>query len=256
MTRVITWCAGFGAFSLCAIALLLPVELHAQAAAASAPTTELAVLRAQLETTRQFQDSFISMGQWVLASAVGVAFAIAAFSWSSNRIAYERERDFLRQEAQTMRDQIATTIENEVLAVAERLEKTIASKQLDIQEAVEKALKSKFSSLESKISAVNERVLDLLADSMEREAIESLAKQSYAWALYKYCELLDLIVERKTDHYEAGDVLDEIRKIVELPQFEPDADSVSKLTEALKRLPTRYHAVAETLTAKVKTRLA
>jgi hypothetical protein len=232
---------------------LLCIDAAAQAGtAASAPSSELAVLRAQLETTRQFQDSFMNMVQWTLGSAIAVALALAGFGWYTNRANYDRDRRALEQEAETLKASIAATVSTEVMKVAQSLESTMTARQLFIQQAVEKTFQPKLTAISEQAKNLKGEVFDLKASSLEREAEEAREKENYKWAIYKYCELLDLCVARDTDFYEAADALDSIRDIVRRPNLVMDSDTVNSTVETLKRLPAKHHAACEPLIEALK----
>lgn len=243
------------------IALVGATEVIAQTSAASTappntPATEVAVLKAQLETIRQYQDRFISMAQWSLGTVIGLALALAAFSWYNNKTSYERDRDVLRQESKLLSEEVRAALLEEVRRASRDLDSGLEKRQSTIQNAIEKNLESKTEKLGSRMARLNDDLLELKSDAVEREAKESEETGAYRWAIYKYCELLDLSVKRQTDSYEAGDTLDAMRKILDKPGIALDADSVTDAVEALKRLPPRYHAAAEGLIQRLKRGLA
>ena len=238
------------------IALMGSMAAFAQTDSANTPAAELAVLKAQIETMREYQDQFLSMAQWSLGTVFGLALALAAFSWYTNKTSYERDRDALRQEIKALNDEARAAVLEEIRKASRDLESGLENRQSTIQKAIEKTLDGKTEKLATRISKLNEEVLELKSKSVEREAQESERLGNYRWAIYKYCEFLDLCVKRQTDHYEAGDTLDAIRKILEKPDIRLDADTVTEAVEALKRLPSRYHTAAEGLTERLKKAVA
>jgi hypothetical protein len=227
-------------------------EVLAQANIANTPAAEVAVLKAQLETMRQYQDRFISMAQWSLGTVIGLAFALAAFSWFNNKTSYERDRDALRQASKNLSDEVRAALLEEIRQASRDLDRGLENRQSTIQKAFEKVLDARIEKLTARIAKLNDELLELKSNAVQREAEESEKTGTYPWAIYKYCELLELSVRRQTDHYEAGDTLDAIRKILDKPGLALDADIVTGAVETLKRLPPRYHAAAEGLIQLLK----
>jgi hypothetical protein len=241
---------------LCVITVFFAVEVLAQSAPMISAPTDIAILKAQLEMTRQFHDSFITMAQWTLSSAIGIAFAIAAFSWYNNKVSYERDRDFLRQEAQALKDQVRITAEQESKQILLNLHEALTEKQAAIQEAVDKSLQSKIAQVNSRIGTISSNLLALEYKIVKQEAEEAFKIKNYNGAHYKYCELLDISVKNGSHHYEASEILDEVKNIQAMSDFRPDADTVNRLVETVKRLPAQHHPFAEFLIDELKNKVA
>lgn len=232
--------------------LFLSAPSNAQPSPAGTPSGDVAVLKAQLETTRQFQDSFMSMAQWTLGTAVAVALALAAFSWYGNKASYERDRDALRREIDALKKELSATVLTEVEKTSRRIDESLATRETAIRTATEKALQPKLDRLQASVAEVASDVLDLQASAVEAEARDAQERKRYCWAIVKYSEFLDLCVKRQTDFYEASDVIDEIRKIVKLPDAALDADTVNTAVASLNRLPKVHHAATESLIESLK----
>jgi hypothetical protein len=231
----------------------MPVFVTAQVNKPPAePQTEVVALRAQLETMRSYQDRFIAIVLWALGTVITIALGLAAFGWYTNKTTYERDRDALRQERETLRHELRALLSDEIRRVSQELTASLSEREKSASQATEKSLDAKLEKLNSRMNSIAGDVLDVQHDTVVREAEEALRDKRYAWALYKYSESLESSVKRRADHYEVGDTLDEMRKILDIPDVSLDADAVTTTVEALKRLPTRYQAAAESLIRRVK----
>lgn len=238
------------------ILLIAPVVVCAQVAApATAPLSnqaeELRVLKAQLSTTQEYQDQFISMVQWSLGAVLAMALGLAAFNWYSSKASYERDIASLRQENNALHAELSALIKAETEASSRRLIEALSERQADIQAAVAEALDPKLANHSSDISELRGNVLDLRYDLTEREAEDAVRDKSYAWAIYKYVDLLDISVKNGSHRYQVGDILDEIRELLDNPATSLSADHVTRAVEGLKRLPQRYQSAAQNLIPRI-----
>ena len=236
--------------------VILAAHAHAADAPASAPTalqtTETAVLKAQLETMRQFQDSFMSMGQWTLGGVIAAALALGVFGWHTSKANYERDRDALQREAQALRDATHSALKNGIQQAAKNLDDALGARQTAIQQAVEKVVQARVNGLLATIGSLEDEVLELKAAALEAEADAAVVKKNFGWAVRQYGQLLVLQTKAGTDEYEAADILDKLRSIVKVPGTSLDAETVNNVVEALLRLPKRHHAASEPLIEDLK----
>jgi hypothetical protein len=237
--------------------MLFCFDAYAQASgAASAPSVEVQVLKAQLESMRSFQDSFMSMAQWALGTAIAVVLSLAAFSWFTSKSNYERDRDLLKQQAQALKDEIAVQLQKELLASRQSLESGLAARQGTIQKAVEAAVNPKIQAAQSAAKDALDLSLEMKASAVFEEAKAAQNHKRYEQAVYKYCQALEIYIKRQTDLYEASDALDAINEILKTPGISMDADTVTSAVEILQRLPKQHHPVSESLIARLKKALA
>lgn len=240
---------------LAALTMVIPNASATEKAANSQTTnqaSEIAILKAQLDTTRQMQDSFLSMAQWTLGSAIVVALALAVFGWHTNKINYDRDREAIQSESKSVRESLNIAVREGLHESSLSLENTLSKRQNEIQQAVERVLQGKINALSSTISSVKDDVLGIQAEFIEKEANDAVDKKRFGWAVYQYGLLLDIYVKRNTDHYEASDVLDKLFKIVRTPSISLDADTVNKIVTTLQRLPKSHHAACEPLISELK----
>jgi hypothetical protein len=214
-------------------------------------TEELRVLKTQIATTQEYQDQFISIVQWSLGAVLAMALGLAAFNWYSSKASYERDIQSLRQENRALHAELTALIRTEADASAKRLTDGLSARQVEIQAAVSKALEQKLAKQSSDISEVKTDVLDLQYRETQREAKEAARDKNYSWAIYTYSELLGISVRQGSDHYQVGEILDEIGKLLDNPATALSADNVTEVVESLKRLPQRYQAAAQNLIPRI-----
>ncbi len=239
-----------------ALMLIAAAVVSAQVTAPASPspnpqTEELQVLKAQLATTEAYQDQFVSMVQWSLGAVLAMALGLAAFNWYTSKASYERDIASLRLENRALHAELSALIKADIEASAKRLIEGLSDRQADIQAAVAKALDPKLSKHSSDISQLRSDVHELQYELIEREAEDAARDKSYAWAIYKYCDLLDISVQNRSDHYQVGAILDAIGKLLDNPATSLSADNVTHAVEALKRLPQRYQAAAQNLIPRI-----
>lgn len=244
-------------FTFSALMALTCVDVYAQASgSASAPSAEVQILKAQLESMRLFHDSFVSMAQWALGTAIAVVLSLAVFSWFTSKTNYERDRDLLKQQAQSLKDEIAIQLQKELLESRQALEAGLVTRQATIQKAVEAAINPKIQAAHLAAQEANDLARELKADAEFNEAKVAQKDKRYEWAVYKYCLALEIYVKRQTDFYQASDALDAINEILKTPGVSMDTDTVTSAVETLQRLPKQHHAVTESLITRLKKALA
>lgn len=242
--------SAFAGLLLTLNAMLQPA-LAQQHAPAVTPT-EVVALRAQLDIVRDYQDRFVGIVMWSLGAVVTMTIGLLAFGWYTNKTNYERDRDAVRQERETLRHELRAFLSDEIRRVTQEVNGSIAENEKAIQQRVEKTALASIQKLSSKLDSTTARILEIEHDNLEREAKEALKEKNPRWAVYKYCELLDSSVRRQADHYEVPDILDSIKSALATPGIKMYADDVTNTVEALNRLPAKYQAASERLVEIVK----
>ena len=134
----------------------------------------------------------------------------------------------------------------------QELRSTISESEKPLQERLEKLIETKLKSMVSRVSDLKDSVLELSHENLERDAKDAMRDKRYSWAVYKYCAMLDSSVKRETDYYEVPDILDSMKKALEMPGVKMYADDVTTTVDALKRLPAKYQVASEKLIDLVK----
>ena len=250
--------ARYSVVNILVVAVLTAISCgaFAQSNAPSVSASEIALLRSQLETMRFFHDSFMSLAIWALGTAVAIVLALTVFSWFTNKSNYERDRDLIRQQTAALREELAGLLVQKIADARQELEKNLSGRQVAIRQELERALQPKLDKLHAEIGDATEVALELKAQLEMQEGDQAAGNQRYQWAIYKYCEVLDIFVKLRTDFYEAAEVLDKIGKIVKIAGISLDADTVNSTVQTLQRLPKQHHAVVEELIPRIKKALA
>jgi len=149
---------------------------------------------------RQMQDSFLSMAQWTLGSAIAVALALAAFAWHTNKSNYERDRETVRSEAAATRDTLEALLKAKLTESQAALDASLTSRQDEIRTSVEKACNQ---SLPFASDIVQ---FETMSTSCKRKRWRKrrtmVLPKACSLAVYRYGQVLDLYVKRHTDDYE------------------------------------------------------
>lgn len=206
---------------------------------------EVAVLTAQLQTMQAYQDQFISIVSWSLAAVLAMALGLAAFNWYSSRTSYDRDIQALRQENKALHAELSAIISRETEQASARISEQLAKRQSEIQAALSKMF-------DPKISDLKNGILNLEFNFTRLEAENAATSKSFAWAVYKYCRLLEISVRQGSDHYEVGEILDRIGDLVDKPETSLTADNVTDAVEVLKNLPRRYQTAADNVIPRIR----
>ncbi len=187
---------------------------------------------------------------------VAIVLALTVFSWFTNKANYERDRDLIRQQTAALREELAGLLVQKIADARQELEKDLSSRQVAIRQELERAFQPKLDNLQAEIRAAADVALELKGQLEVQEGDQAANDKRYQWAIYKYCEVLDIYVKRRTDFYQAAEVLDKIGRIVKIPGVSLDADTVNSTVQALQLLPKQHHAVVEELIPRIKKALA
>lgn len=222
------------------------------AASGNAQATEVAVLRAQLETTKQFHDSYMTVTVSALGTAIAIVLALAAFSWFTSKSNYERDRAFLEEKVAALRRELDTLVQERTSQLQKELADSLDARQAGIQKAVEASTAPKITALSAKVEKVRSTALDLQIGNQLETAKRSVAAHLYDYAITEYCEAIRLHVERGSDSYMAGDIFDKIHAVLKMPDVKMSADNLTDAVGILEALPKEHRHLAEQLVQRLK----
>lgn len=225
--------------------------LPASSSASSETSQELQVIKAQIQTTKDYQEQFLSVVEWSLSAVLAMALGLAAFNWYTSKITYERDIQSLHQENKSLHAELTALLKTETEAAAKLLNDQMSNRQAEIQAAIETLLDQKLSKHASALDNLKYELLDLKFQHIKGEAKRAITEKQFGWAIYKYCDLLDVTIEKGSYYYEIGDALDAMGEILDKPETKLSSDYVTKAVETLKRLPQRYQAAAQNLIPKI-----
>ncbi|QCF24595.1 hypothetical protein [Hydrocarboniclastica marina] len=212
---------------------------------------EIALLTAQIASMENYQSQLISIVIWSLSSVIAMALGLAAFNWYTSKVSYEREMQALNQESDAKLQEMHSALKTSVDEYSKKLVADLDSKSDEIKNAAIKEIQKRIESLTLSLKEQKSRILKLEYDNKERLAEEAMGKGRLEWSVYQYCDLLAISVEQGSDHYQVGEILDEISKALDDPKISMSSDDVSRTIAALKNLPKRHQAAAENIIPKV-----
>lgn len=208
---------------------------------------EILLLKVQLQTTREYQQQFLSVVLWSLGSIIALAVGLAAFNWYSSKISYERELEALSRENRGFQSELKALLQHEIDEKSSTLIERLDDRQSDIESTVRNVLEKQLSELSSQIGGLKKRLVGLEYNDIERQAEAAVAEKRYSWAIYKYADLILVSIAQGPDHYEATEIIDRIREILDKHKPTLSANDVSHATESLKKLSGSLAAPAEGL---------
>jgi len=185
---------------------------------------EIAVLRGQLETMRQYDQRLLTTVYWSLGGLLTVAVLLIGFGWYANFRVYERDKAALS-------DALRLDFENKVSIIQKELQATTAE-GIDRAEkaavsAAESAARALRSELSNQLSRVNKTIHKIQYDLLRREAEEWIQKKVPKNVLRTYGQMLDTSLH--LDAFWVSQALDGMHsalakfKEVTNPALQPDA---------------------------------
>ena len=224
----------------------------ASAASHPLPSTEVAVLRAQLETTKQFHDAYMTVTVWALGTAVAIVLALALFSWFTSKSNYERDRAFLEEKVTQLRAEISTLSEKASSQIQTETTAALESRQAAITKSIEASIAQKLTSLSRRITESKGLALDLHIAAKLEKASQSVGQKMYDFAIVEYCEAISLQVQRGSDSYLAGDVFDKINETLRVPGLSISADNLTDAIATLEALPVAHKHITDSMIPRLK----
>ncbi|MDP1550585.1 MAG: hypothetical protein Q8L97_10585 [Nitrosomonas sp.] len=213
---------------------------------------EIAVLRAQLESIEKYQDQILSVVLWSLGAVIAMSLGLAAFNWFANKVSYERDIQAIKQETQAGVSVLEAQLKSEIGQETQKITSEIGAREESMKIAIIKELSKRIDAQTRVIDKQAKEILDLQFENVEREAEDSVAKKRYEWAIYKYCDLLNISVKQGSYSYQAGEILDKISQILDKPEVSLSSDNVTKAIETFSNLPPSHLTAAQNLIPKIK----
>ncbi|WP_313442759.1 hypothetical protein [Stenotrophomonas sp.] len=204
--------------------------------ASQAAKQEVALLRAQLQYSKDFQDSLLSTVYWALGGTFVLVGLLLGFGWFANFKVYER-------------DKIAMKTELEALIIAKITDlniSSVVSEEVKLASARgEAATMASMTQISNALEAISEKVFRI---ELARLKLKMESNASDSMALTDALGVMELCVLRDPD--ELPDVmrfmLNKIEKGGKLT-----AGEITRVSKVLDRLPAHYGALSEKLRAKV-----
>ena len=201
-----------------------PQSASAPAAGTSPPLhqTELAVVKAELEITRKFQEQLLSTVFWSLGTLAAVAVLLVGYSWWNNsrnydrdKISFEREiRSLLTEAAAKLSDEqraaIKTTLDSLDRKLGERTREAEAKLSSSTTAAIEASgqqITAQLTQIKASLAGVRTELDKLHLAAHLQDHLKTRAGGSYRNALQDSVTALEMAL-KIGDQYEVGNVLD------------------------------------------------
>jgi hypothetical protein len=129
---------------------------------------ELAIMQAELQTLRSFQDRLLMTVYWALGTVASIAFLLVGFGWFANFRIYERDKDALGRELHTLVDQRLHELKSSLEAQTSEATSDLSASQSQQHEGLRKEIDGRLSeemkSTKSLISASERNEADCRKD--------------------------------------------------------------------------------------------
>jgi len=240
---------------LCSLAYAAPIDktpaakpvVEAKAESTDTRHEEIVVLKAQVETMREFIHHILATVYWSLASVVVIAVVLVGFGWFTNYKLHERELTSLRQE-------LMNSLESRVNAFSSDFTK---KSQLSIEQLTAQSVNAATRKIEQSISSVR-RELESCRQSISQLRIESLNAEARYWELknipanvfFANLRMLKLAIGTKSDT-EIGSALESMRHVLEGGTSLYHVH-IPMVVELMNSLPDKYSPQAEALRFALK----
>lgn len=186
------------------------------------PDTEVAVLRAQLETMRQYDQRLLETVYWSLGGAGAIVLLVVGLGWYTNFRLHERDRAALKKELLASLSEEARTTAKEAV---DRMQVDVKIIQMDL-------LELEATSWEAK--GVYENAL-----KNHVRMIETTRSIGYDRAVARTLEKMQRVLKARVKQF--TDLPSEIPK----PEF--SAQLSLEITEMLENLPKGYSVIADNI---------
>jgi hypothetical protein len=206
-------------------------EVVTSVATAPAQEIDVAVLQAQLETIREYNDRLLSTVHWSLGTVAGVAVLLVGFSWFTNNRSYERDKEALNKELTGVIKSEISDQTHELRGEIFELMKSTAQREVALVTIDMENLRQEFKHWESDF-------LDLRYDSAKLNALYWELRGNPGAALTQYIRMLKMTTHLESDHY----VNTALRGITESLKKEAGILSyeVPAINERLDALPNKF----------------
>ena len=185
---------------------------------------KLAVLQAQLNLMREYDQRLLNTVYWSLGGMGGVILLVIGLGWYTNFRLYTRELD-------TLRDSLKREIQ--------------ATLRAEMSDAAEKAGRDAVREIESTVRTLGRDMKFMKYDLLKTEAERWKVGGYTANAIMSYAEMAEVALEAKFEIY-VSEALDNLRKTFREVESIPSGHA-KRVTEIINRLPPEYIADVEAI---------
>ncbi len=219
-------------------AAVVETQIERAAAPDHESKQEVALLRAQLESTKAFQESVLSTVYWALGGTFVLAGLLLGFGWLANFKVYERDKTAMKAELEGGIVSRMSEINVDLSARIAELPAVIAE---EVKGAASKYEKNSKASLEAVSGRVFKLEFRILKGAMEANPSDSMA-------LTDALNLMKLCIDKAPD--ELPEIMHFMLKRIE-KGGKLTAHEITWLNQILDSLPMHYSTLTEKLRAKL-----
>lgn len=215
-------------------------------------TAEIAVLKAQLATTKDFTEAMLSTVYWSLGTVCGIVLVLFGFNLYSNFSLHERDKAAIRSELSASMGaefaKLRRELETQMGDKLEKLDESLTEKALTTAEALVKPVKIESASVKSSLRSL-QKELNLLTIRSEARYWESQDVPANVFS--QYMNLLRWGNKEK-DSFQVSEALQKLREM-STPDLEVHVSDVTDLNAILNELPAEYAIHTELLKTALRT---
>lgn len=209
---------------------------------AQAEQTEVAVLRAQLEVMRQFDQRLVATVYWALGVTFTVVVLLVGFGWFANFRFYERDKHSLREELSAdLKQQIADFRQE----TNRRLDSDLSRLQKELSDRPEEAIATLRKETRETLKGIRRELMQHTYLLFKYEAKFWENEGVHINALRKQPEMMRIAISIDSDVL-VSETLDNIHRLIKKgasARLHPT--DISELTELIDKLPPKFTVGAE-----------
>ncbi len=237
----------------------------------SQPDSEAAILRAQLDVMRQYDERLLQTVYWALGTALALVVFAASAGWYVNVRLYEREKEALRselhlaletkirdisesvqqdvQEAQTSLDDALTDMGKDLREQTNRRFQEIEKLAREAGKAAADTLQAQFKQMQHDMMYMENTTLRRDAETWRERGVHTNELRAYIRSLSLATQLMEF---SSANEWLVARALEGIQGALEAGG-RPDVQGLTKITALLGTLPDEYSIEVERLRALLST---
>jgi hypothetical protein len=221
---------------------------------ASSPATdsaEVQVLKAQLQTMKEYNEQILATVYWSLGGIVGLAVVLCGYSWYNNNLLFEREKELTRKELRAL---LQEDFQSSFDTANETIDDKSRVRISDFENEIDTRLNNKISDINAKIEKVAEKLeIDGLRTSSRMYAVtsaQSTIRGDYLIAIIGRLSEIKLLkhmlrfqsASEKAQRLIAAALAEILRN---LNSIKPDPQTIAGLRYALTQSPELFAELPE-----------
>lgn len=191
---------------------------------------KIAVLQAQLDLMRQYDQRLLNTVYWSLGSIGGIVLLVVGLGWYTNFRIYRRDVEDIKRD-------VKNDFENSLNSIKTSLRSEMLNES---RNAVESSVKSAFRD----IRGVQYQIMKLEAERWENTGV-------HANAVFTYSEMIQLANETYADMY-VPEILEQMLRLLKTKEVLLTSRATASITKALVAVPTEYSADVDAINQLIR----